>query len=142
MSRALHDGEFMRYYQPEVCRDFGRCSGAEALLRWPRRDSLSVPPIIEIAERNGLITKIDEWMIRGVCRQLEHWGRVGTEEDDRWVEMGSATADLTATLSRENLAPLLVADEEEGRERTLRFLGRARHGSGDVADGGRYERGR
>lgn len=59
------------------------------------------------------------------------------EEDDRWVEMGSATADLTATLSRGDLAPLLVTDEEEVRERTLRFLGRARHGSGDGADGGR-----
>lgn len=82
MSRALQDGEFMPYYQPKVCLDSGRCSGAEALLRWPRRDSVSVPRLIEVAERNGLITKIDEWMIRGVCRQLEHWDRVGTEDDD------------------------------------------------------------
>lgn len=62
------------------------------------------------------------------------------EGDVIWVAMGSATADLTATLSREALAPLLGANEDEVRERALRFLGRARHGSGDGGDGGRHER--
>lgn len=58
-----------------------RNAGAGAYYRKPI-DVEALHSVIEAAERNGLIAKIDEWMIRGVCRQLEHWDRVGPEDDD------------------------------------------------------------
>jgi EAL domain-containing protein (putative c-di-GMP-specific phosphodiesterase class I) len=49
--------------------------GAEALLRWHHPDLGAVPPgeFIPIAETNGLILPIGEWVIRTAITQLASW---------------------------------------------------------------------
>ncbi len=74
LRRSLWKSEFGIHYQPRVGMD-GTIRTAEALLRW---DSFSGDPIspsefIPVAEGNGTILEIGEWVIRNVCEQIKKW---------------------------------------------------------------------
>lgn len=73
MQRALENGEFQIYYQPQVSTS-GIMAGAEALLRWqpPSGSGKFIPPatFIPIAEETGLIIPLGEWVLRTVCRHI------------------------------------------------------------------------
>lgn len=78
MRRAVRDGGFEMYYQPEYGAD-GRLRGLEALLRLhhPKYGMVSPDRFIPIAEESGLIVPIGNWVLREVCRQGEEWRRRG-----------------------------------------------------------------
>lgn len=69
---ALRRHEFFVVYQPIIRLDNRRCIGAEALLRWRRRDGTMVGPdlFIPIAEATGLIGSITSRMLDLVARDL------------------------------------------------------------------------
>lgn len=78
MRKALKDGGFEMYYQPEYSAD-GKLRGLEALLRLhhPRFGMVSPDRFIPIAEESGLIVPVGYWVVREVCRQCEVWQRAG-----------------------------------------------------------------
>ena len=78
MRRALKEGGFEMYYQPEYAAD-GRLRGLEALLRLhhPRYGMVSPDRFIPIAEESGLIVPVGYWVVREVCRQCQEWRRQG-----------------------------------------------------------------
>lgn len=57
---ALANDEFSYYYQPKISLVTGKPCGAEALLRWTRRDGTLIGPgeFIPLAEQSGFITEI------------------------------------------------------------------------------------
>lgn len=74
MRRALKEGGFEVYYQPEYHAN-GSCRGLEALLRLhhPKYGMISPDRFIPIAEESGLIVPVGNWVLREVCRQSEEW---------------------------------------------------------------------
>lgn len=81
LRQALKNQEFELFYQPQVSLRGGDIVGVEALIRWRRGDEL-VPPsdFIPMAETNGLILPISEWVIGEACRQGAEWRRQGLGE--------------------------------------------------------------
>ena len=79
LSRAMERGEFELHYQPQVDLATGRIVGAEALLRWRRPGSGLVSPgeFLPLAEENGLIVPINEWVLRTACAEARSWTRRG-----------------------------------------------------------------
>lgn len=75
MELAMGNEEFLVYYQPKVDPVAHSVVGAEALVRWRLSDGTFVPPsvFIPLAEHNGLISELDQFMFRRVCRQLRQW---------------------------------------------------------------------
>ncbi|TLS49741.1 bifunctional diguanylate cyclase/phosphodiesterase [Paenibacillus antri] len=75
LRRALDRGEFVLHYQPMYETVSGRMIGAEALLRWQRKNGALVSPaeFIPLAEETGLIVGIGEWAIREACRFAKLW---------------------------------------------------------------------
>jgi len=65
MHQALQKREFELYYQPKISITDGKLIGAEALIRWrhPHFGLLSPMEFIPLAETNGFIAKIGEWVI-------------------------------------------------------------------------------
>ena len=79
LKRALKQGEFRVYYQPQVDISSGRIIGAEALVRWqdPEQGLIQPGRFIHIAETTGLIGEIDDWVLRETCRQGRQWMEAG-----------------------------------------------------------------
>ncbi|RAP56120.1 bifunctional diguanylate cyclase/phosphodiesterase [Oleiagrimonas sp. MCCC 1A03011] len=72
---AIERGELHMHYQPQVHLRSGRTVGAEALMRWDRRDGQDVSPelFIPIAERAGKIKKLTIWALNTALRQAGEW---------------------------------------------------------------------
>jgi diguanylate cyclase (GGDEF)-like protein/PAS domain S-box-containing protein len=75
LRRALREEEFALHYQPRVALPDGAIAGLEALIRWNSAAIGQVPPseFISIAESNGMIVEIGEWVLRTACRQARQW---------------------------------------------------------------------
>ena len=74
LRRAIAEETLDLYLQPQVDRG-GEVIGAEALLRWTRPSGEQVPPdvFIPIAEDNGLIFPLGDWVLRRACGYLVAW---------------------------------------------------------------------
>ena len=75
LARALERKEFCVFYQPLISMQNGHLTGFEALVRWrhPRRGLVNPDDFIPIAEENGAIIAIGEWVFNEACRQLREW---------------------------------------------------------------------
>jgi diguanylate cyclase (GGDEF)-like protein/PAS domain S-box-containing protein len=76
---ALAQQEFMLYYQPQIDVKTGEITQMEALIRWNHSSLGMIPPnvFIPIAEQNGFILPLGEWVLRTACQQLRQWQDLG-----------------------------------------------------------------
>lgn len=83
LEQALRNDEFCLYYQPRYQLQSGRLAGAEALIRWQPSDGETIAPdrFIPLAEENGLIVAISDWVLARACRDASGWGA------DRYVSV-------------------------------------------------------
>jgi diguanylate cyclase (GGDEF)-like protein/PAS domain S-box-containing protein len=67
--KALENKELFLMYQPIFEMDNGQLVGAEALARWkhPELGIIGPKDFIHIAEKNGSIIEIGDWVLRTVC---------------------------------------------------------------------------
>ncbi len=72
---ALEHNELDLYYQPQVLCDGRIITGFEALLRWNDPDLGVVSPaeIVEIAEREGMVSQLGRWVLSKACREAMTW---------------------------------------------------------------------
>lgn len=79
LRQALEKGELEAYYQPKVRNSDGCIVGTEALMRWrnPVLGLVSPLDFIPIAEENGMMAAIGEWILREACRQTKAWQDAG-----------------------------------------------------------------
>ncbi len=79
---ALALNQLHLVYQPQIDYRDHSVVGVEALLRWQHPEHGSVPPdlFIPLAEQNGSIIPIGEWILDQTCRQLREWHDQGFTE--------------------------------------------------------------
>ena len=75
LNGALGRREFEVYYQPQFDARNNRITGCEALLRWtnPKLGAVGPDIFIPIAEDNGQIIEIGNWVLQTACQQLAEW---------------------------------------------------------------------
>lgn len=95
MERALKRGEFVLYLQPKYSVQDRILCGAEALVRWvsPERGFTMPGEFIELFEKNGFITRLDDYVLTAVCRLQR-----------RWINEGRTPVPVSVNLSRRNFS--------------------------------------
>jgi len=75
MEAALEKKEFIVYLQPKYNSQTEELSGAEALVRWLSEEKglMSPAKFIPIFEKNGFITKLDDYMLNEICALQKKW---------------------------------------------------------------------
>lgn len=73
LPKALNNGEFELYYQPQFELATGNIVGVEALLRWhsPELGEVSPAEFIPIAEKSLLILPIGRWVYQTACEAVK-----------------------------------------------------------------------
>ena len=81
MTHAISNNEFEVYYQPQFDIKTDQLVSAEALVRWNHPEYGIVTPdkFIPLAEENGLIVSLGEWVLRTACSQAKKWLDSGYE---------------------------------------------------------------
>lgn len=75
LARAFERGEVHLHYQPIFDGRARRVVSVEALLRWRHRDAGMITPelIVEVAEDQGLMLRLGEWILRRACADVGAW---------------------------------------------------------------------
>jgi diguanylate cyclase (GGDEF)-like protein len=76
LDSAIEHNQLKLFYQPQARMD-GEVIGFEALLRWehPVRGRVAPNIFIPLAEENGTIIPIGEWVLRAACREAASWSQ-------------------------------------------------------------------
>jgi diguanylate cyclase (GGDEF)-like protein/PAS domain S-box-containing protein len=104
LRRALGNDEFHLVFQPKISLADGRVRAAEALIRWQSPDLGMVAPdvFIPVAEANGLILPIGEWVMQQSCKAMR-------ELRDSGLDLGHIALNVSALqLQRGRLLQLVM----------------------------------
>ncbi|MCW1993065.1 diguanylate cyclase (GGDEF)-like protein/PAS domain S-box-containing protein [Bradyrhizobium diazoefficiens] len=109
LRQALEQNQFLVHFQPQARMD-GEVIGFEALLRWNHPTRGFVPPdrFIPLAEENGLIVQIGEWVLREACHEAASWPRplqVAVNLSPVQVQAGDLERSIHQILLETGLAP-------------------------------------
>jgi diguanylate cyclase (GGDEF)-like protein/PAS domain S-box-containing protein len=114
---ALQNEIFQLYYQPQVDAKTCKVIGIEALLRLPHpeREWIFPSEFIPLAEKTGLITSIDEWVLQTAGKNMRELVNAGFNEikmsvnlSNRQLLQSDLASILDTVLKENNLDPGLL----------------------------------
>ncbi|MBN1525760.1 MAG: EAL domain-containing protein [Spirochaetales bacterium] len=105
LRKAIERDELILFYQPLVNVYNGRMFGVEVLVHWKNPENGLVPPgqLIPLAEDNGMIIPIGEWILEKACTQFKEWTSDGLDIQRLAVNLSPLQfnqEDLVKTLKR------------------------------------------
>lgn len=79
LREAIPSNDLFLTYQAQTDADSGEIIGAEALVRWRKKDGTTVLPsdFIPVAEASGLIVPLGKWVLQEASKEWRRWEREG-----------------------------------------------------------------
>lgn len=112
IQKGLKDGEFVFYLQPRYNLNTKKITGAEALVRWNHGSLGVVPPAVFIPalEKNGYITKLDQYIWEEVCKTIR-----------QWIDSGLRPMPISLNVTKTDILAMDVVDFFEGMLKKYRI---------------------
>lgn len=144
MNSAVEDSNFSLYYQPQFDIQTSQLRGFEALIRWHDEELGDIPPsvFIPLAEENGLIIPIGNWVLNTAMETLKKWqtefnftGVISVNISPIQLKQESFIFDLHSLLKKHAIIPqymeieitegVMINDMEEtiAKLKTIRDMG-------------------
>ena len=128
LKKGIENDELLLSYQPLAAMSDGRIVGFEALVRWqhPARGLMQPDDFILVAEENGLIVALGNWVLQRACAEAAGWERpfrVAVNLSALHLQDNNLVARVHETLVNTGLSPARL--EIEITESAL-FLDQAR----------------
>jgi len=78
LREAIHGGDLILHFQPQVDVALDRIIAAETLVRWrhPTRGMVSPIEFITVAEETGMMIPLGEWVLRSACWAAVSWAEL------------------------------------------------------------------
>ena len=120
MDEAMRQEEFCVFYQPKVSLTDYRVVGAEALIRWIRKDGTVLTPnaFVPLYEKNGRIVELDYYVLEKTAQMLQNQQKKGLPVVPVSVNVSALHAadentvdKYLAVLQKYNLSPALFQVE-------------------------------
>jgi len=107
MRRGIVNNEFYLQYQPRFDTRARTIKSVEALVRWthPERGLISPGDFIPLAEQNGLIVPLGDWILQAACNSAAAWGDIGVSVNVSPVQFrdGNLVATVRSALTSSGL---------------------------------------
>lgn len=99
--QGLRTGEFVFYLQPRFDLNSRKVVGAEALVRWNHGKLGTVSPaeFIPVLEKNGYITKLDQYIWEQVCAAIR-----------RWIDQGIRPVPLSINVTKTDILAMDITE--------------------------------
>ncbi len=139
LRRAVAEESFMLHYQPKLDLTTHRFTSMEALIRWPRGDTMVSPAeFIPLAEETNLIVPLGAWVLRRACmdamslgQQLGHVPGIAINLSARQFRQPGLIQAVRAALDESAIPPQkveleitesMVMDDVESAIKTMQAL--------------------
>ncbi len=109
---GLKNGEFTFQLQPRYELNTKKIVGAEALVRWNHGEMGEILPsvFVPLLEKNGYITKLDQYIWQRVCETLRHW-----------IDAGMRPVPLSINVTKTDILAMDVVDYFKKLSKTYRI---------------------
>ena len=99
---AIESQQFTLVFQPIVHLDTATLAGFEALIRWTHPVRGPVPPneFIPVAEANGMIGPISDWVIDSALSQLAAFDRIGGQLTRMFINIAASQFEDSGFIER------------------------------------------
>lgn len=120
LHKAIEKDELFIMYQPKISLETGLVASAESLIRWahPKQGNVSPEIFIKLAEKNGMISEIGDWIIHTVCHDLRRLHVAGDPQLSIAINLSSSqfnqgdVAGMIATkINEANIPPSAIEIE-------------------------------
>lgn len=137
LREAIHSGQLVLMFQPQIEVVSEELVGAETLVRWehPTRGIVSPSEFITVAEETGMMVPLGEWVLHAACRAAQDWtrlpnARVSVNISGRQLDQPDFPDRVMAILEETGLAAsrleLELTESIAASESALGALGRLR----------------
>ena len=98
---GLKNGEFTFYLQPRYDLNTQKIIGAEALVRWnhPKLGRVAPSVFIPVLEKNGYITKLDQYIWNKICETMRSW-----------IDQGIRPVPISVNISKTDILALDISE--------------------------------
>ena len=111
---AIAKEELSIYFQPQISIQTEELIGVEALIRWNNSQLGFIPPFefISIAEENGFIINIGEWILDNACAKIKYLNdrynrdiKVGINVSPKQFASSNMISSISNCISKYNMKP-------------------------------------
>lgn len=113
LRQAVEREELTINYQPIFSIEKNKVVGFESLIRWlhPTYGELQPSEFLPLAEENGLMKNIDNWVMLNACQQIKEWQNIYPQCEDLFISVNMSSRQFEKAGLFDTVKEILIETE-------------------------------